>query len=95
MAPAASAGPPRTPVVTVAQRTLSNTSGTYRATRKNIMAAFDKLPREVRDALNSANFPFAPQRLRTMLRRGASVGEAVQAVRDADLRETARTPRGC
>ena len=58
------------------------------------MAAFDKLPRQVRDALNSANFPFAPQRLRTMLRRGASVGEVVQTVRDADLRETARTPRG-
>lgn len=80
--------------MTVAKRT-SNTSGTYRATRKNIMAAFDKLPREVRDALNGANFPFAPQRLQTMLRRGASVGEAVQAVRDADRRETARAPRGC
>jgi hypothetical protein len=77
--------------VNVAKRTRSNTSGTYRATRKNIMAAFDKLPPEVRDALNGANFPFAPQRLRTMLRRGASVGEVVQAVREADEIETART----
>lgn len=40
----------------VAKRTFSNTSGTYRSTRRNIMAAFDKLPREVRDALNSADF---------------------------------------
>ena len=81
--------------MSVAKRTLSNTSGSYRATRKNIMAAFDRLPREVRDALNSASFPFAPQRLRTMLRRGASVGEVVQAVSDADQRETARTRQGC
>jgi predicted RNase H-like nuclease (RuvC/YqgF family) len=80
--------------VNVAKRTRSNTSGTYRATRRNIMAAFDQLPREVRDALNGANLPFAPQRLRTMLRRGASAAEAVQAVRDADRRETARTQRG-
>lgn len=58
----------------VAKRTGSNTSGSYRSTRKNFTAAFDKLPREVRDALNSANFPFAPQRLQTVLRRGASVG---------------------
>jgi hypothetical protein len=57
------------------------------------MAAFDKLPREVRDALNGANFPFAPQRLRTMLRRGASVGEVVQLIRDADRRETAKAQR--
>jgi uncharacterized protein DUF6525 len=83
------------PVVGVAKRTLSNTNGTYRATRKNIMAAFDKLPHEVRDALNRANFPLAPQRLRTMLRHGASVGEVVQAVRDADQRESTRTRRGC
>jgi Family of unknown function (DUF6525) len=81
-------------VASVAKRALSNTSGMYRATRKNMMAAFDRLLREVRDALNSANFPFAPQRLRTMLRRGASVGEVVQAARDADGRETART-QGC
>jgi hypothetical protein len=80
--------------VNAAKRTRSNTSGTYRSIRKNIMAAFDKLPREVRDALNSANSPFAPQRLRTMLRRGASVGEVVQAVRDADQIETARTQLG-
>jgi hypothetical protein len=80
--------------VNAAKRTGSNTSGTYRSTRKNIMAAFDKLPREVPDALNSANSPFAPQRLRTMLRRGASVGEVVQAVRDADQIETARTQLG-
>jgi hypothetical protein len=80
--------------VNAAKRTRSNTSGTYRSIRKNIMAAFDKLPREVRDALNSANPPFAPQRLRTMLRRGASVGEVVQAVRDVDQIETARTQLG-
>jgi Family of unknown function (DUF6525) len=83
------------PVVSVAKRSHSNTSGTYRAMRKNIMAAFDKLPSEVRDALNRANFPFAPQRLRTMLQRGASVGEVVQTVRDADRKETARTQHGC
>jgi Family of unknown function (DUF6525) len=77
----------------VTKRIPSNTSGTYRATRKNFMAAFDKLPREVRDALNGANFPFAPQRLRTMLRRGASVEEVVQLVRHADRKETAKAER--
>jgi hypothetical protein len=58
------------------------------------MAAFDKPPREVRDAPNGANFPFAPQSLRTMLRRGASIAEVVQVVGDADQRETARTLLG-
>ena len=81
--------------MTVAKRIPSNTSGSYRATRTSFMAAFDKLPREVRDALNSANFPFAPQRLRTMLRRGASVGKVVQLKRDADRRETAKAQRSC
>jgi hypothetical protein len=79
--------------VTVAKRIPSNTSGTYRATRKSFMAAFDKLPRDARDALNSANFPFAPQRLRTMLRHGASVGEVLQVIKDADRRETAKAHR--
>jgi hypothetical protein len=77
-------------VLTVARRIPSNTSGSYLSTRTSFMTAFDKLPREVRDALNSANFPFAPQRLRTMLRRGASVKEVVQLIRDADRRETAK-----
>lgn len=72
--------------MTVAKRALSNTSGSHRSTRKNTMAAFDTVPREMRDALNGANLPFAPQRLRAMLRRGASIAAAVQVVRAADPR---------
>ncbi|HWE16904.1 MAG TPA: hypothetical protein VG758_06940 [Hyphomicrobiaceae bacterium] len=34
--------------MTIARRIQSNTSGTYLATRKSFMAAFDKLPRRAR-----------------------------------------------
>jgi hypothetical protein len=39
---------------------------------------------------DGANFPFAPQRLQAMLRRGASVSEVVEAIEDADRREPRR-----
>ena len=44
--------------------------GNYHATRENIMAAFDKLPQPVREALANAVENWVPQPVLTRLRRG-------------------------
>lgn len=49
---------------------MSNSSGGYRTTAKNAMAAFDKLPSSARAALANAAFQWAPQPFVTDWRRG-------------------------
>ncbi len=44
---------------------MSNSQGSYRTTRQNKMAAFDKLPPSARKALANATFSYAPQPIRT------------------------------
>jgi hypothetical protein len=47
-----------------------NSCGSYRTTRELKMAAFDKLPADLRRALANAAFDYVPQPLVTDLRRG-------------------------
>jgi hypothetical protein len=47
-------------------------SGSYRTTRELKMAAFDKLPADVRQALANAAFDYVPQPILTKLKRGSS-----------------------
>lgn len=49
---------------------MSNSSGSYRSTRENSMAAFDKLPPTARAALANAAINWAPQPFRTRWMRG-------------------------
>jgi hypothetical protein len=64
--------------VNVAKRNLSNTSGTYRSTLRNIMAAFNKLPREVRE-LSIAQTSRSLSTSANDATTGASVGDVAQA----------------
>ena len=46
-----------------------NSGGSYRSKRENLMAAFDKLPRDAREALANAAFSWAVQPLLTRWRK--------------------------
>jgi hypothetical protein len=49
---------------------MGNGSGSYRTTPANAMAAYDKLPKAVRQVLAGAYFQWAPQPWRTAWNRG-------------------------
>jgi hypothetical protein len=67
-----------------------NDRGSYRTTKANMMRAFDKLPREVRQELASASRNYVPQPLLTHLRRGASPGFLIALIEIWDRRELSR-----
>src|SRR5690349_21081888 len=48
----------------------TNSRGSYRTTKQNMMRAFDKLPAEVREALANAPENWVAQPFLTALRRG-------------------------
>lgn len=51
---------------------MGNSSGSYRSSRENSLAAFDKLPPSAREALANAAFDWAPQPIVTSWRRGVT-----------------------
>jgi hypothetical protein len=57
----------------------------YRGTTsENKWRAFDRLPKEVRQALANAARNYAPQPFATLLRRGASPERVVQVIEQSD-----------
>ena len=78
---------------------MGNSKGSYRSTRENLMAAYDKLPPSARKALQDAAFNWAPQPIVTHWRRGTfKTGEVIAAkVVDWDrdhIRKTAKRTWG-
>jgi hypothetical protein len=72
----------------------SNSQGSYRTTKANMMRAFDRLPAEVRRALAGAARNYVPQPLLTKLRRGwATPGGLVALIEHWDRQERARAER--
>ncbi|HEY1863087.1 MAG TPA: DUF6525 family protein [Roseiarcus sp.] len=72
----------------------SNGRGSYRTTRANVMAAFDKLPPEVRQALANADGNYVPQPLLTNLRRGSPLSYVLALVEiwDRERKRKGRRP---
>lgn len=74
---------------------MGNSSGSYRSTTVNSVAAFDKLPPSARHALANANFDWAPQPLVTLWRNGRfKTGPELAAfIRRFDEEETVKKAR--
>jgi hypothetical protein len=70
--------------------TSTNDRGSYRTTKANMMAAFDKLPPEVRRALAGAEGNYVPQPLLTKLKRGSAPSLALALIELWDRQELAR-----
>lgn len=62
----------------------SNSRGSYKTTRENMMKAFDKLPSEVRMALANASLNAVPQPYATMLKRGNTINTVVGMIKLRD-----------
>jgi Family of unknown function (DUF6525) len=67
-----------------------NDPGTYWTTREAVMKAYDKLPPEVRHALQNANYDWAPQPLVSRLRHGLSPMALVLSIKRWDRQEHKR-----
>jgi hypothetical protein len=63
-----------------------NSHGSYRTTTKAVMKAYDKLPLEVRRALQNANHDWVPQPLLTQLHRGLTPTTLVKLIRVWDCK---------
>lgn len=69
-----------------------NSAGSYKSTRDDLMRAFDKLPKSVRQALAEASRSYAPQPLLTAFRRGTPAEKIVAWIKGWDTPE-ALAPR--
>jgi Family of unknown function (DUF6525) len=55
----------------------TNSRGSYRTTRENVMRAFDALTPAARKALREAAFNWVPQQIRTRYRKGYDTDETI------------------
>src|SRR5262249_49820225 len=65
-----------------------NATGSYRSTRKNHFAAYEKLPPMVRKALQDAAFDYAAQPFLKLWRDGMSVSALVKMIKTMDCQKT-------
>ena len=70
---------------------MGNSRGSYRTTRENSMAAYDKLHPAVRLALQEAMFCWAPQPIRTALNRNVAPKDMVRSIAKWDADHAAKT----
>jgi uncharacterized protein DUF6525 len=67
-----------------------NSHGSYRTTREAVMRAYDKLPPEVRHALQNANHDWVSQPLLSMLHREWKPATLVNLIKTWDRKKHKR-----